>query len=99
MELKICLVLLCIGHVNCYYRDYPEAHLMFTGQKAKPHAEWMEEVREGLRMRDRKEEAPLTYEEYEQMKEEAYSFNIRVNIETSLRSPCPIYYRRDSRKY
>ena len=79
MNLKISLVLVCIGYVNCFYRDYPEAQLMFTGQKAKPHAEWMEEVREGLRMRDGKEEAGLTYEEYEQMKEEANSFNIRVS--------------------
>ena len=81
MNVKLGFILLWIRYVNCYYRDYPEAHLMFTGQKVKPHAEWMQVIREGLRMRDRQEEAGLTYEEYEQMMEEANSFNIGVNIE------------------
>ena len=77
------ILLLWISIVNgYYYRDYPEVHRMLKGQKSQQsYAEWVEEVNAILRMRDGQDDASLTYKEYEQIKEEAFSFDIKVSDE------------------
>ena len=83
LQKRLPFILLWITIVNgYYYRDYSEVHRMLTGQKnQQPYAEWVEEVNAILRMRDGHEDASLTYMEYEQIKEEALSFDIKVSDE------------------